>query len=147
MYNINKVIMNKYHHKFKRFFQKIGIAINKRLKQPHYELSAGEREALAIVNKLIKDSESDLLTCPNSGKYYIKSSKKKMLIVIGHKEINIINSIYSYAVHLTDRTENNVRNVFLDEVELRRDKMEQEFKSSVTHSLKTIYQNLSNESK
>lgn len=147
MYNIRKVEMADYQHKFKRFFQKIGLFIHKKFKTPQYELSAGEKEALAIVNRLVKDNESDLLTCPNSGKYYIKCGKKKMLIVIGHKEINIINSVYSYSVHLTDRTESNIRNVFLDEVEMRRDKMEQEFRASVTHSLKTIYQNLNNETK
>ena len=137
--------MSYHQHKFKRFFQKIGLVIHKKFTPLSHELSASEKEAIAIVNRLVKDHKSELLTCPNSGKYYIKCGEKKMLIVIGYKEINIINTVYSYSVHLSDKTESNIRNVFLDEVEMRRDQMEQEFRTSVTHSLKTIYQNLNNE--
>jgi hypothetical protein len=133
-------------HKLKRMFQKFGITLHKMtVPDKGVEISAGEKEAIAIVNRLVKDKESDLLTCPNTGKYYIKCGRKKMLIVIGNKEVNIINSVYSYSVHLSEKTETNIRNFFLDEVEIRRDEMEQEFTSSVKHSLKTIYQNLANE--
>jgi hypothetical protein len=132
-------------HKSKRFFQKLGLKIHKNFKGKGLEPTTGERESTAIVNRLTKDPDSELLTCPNSGKYYIKCNKKHMLIVIGYREINIINHVYSYTVHLTDKTESNIRNLFLDEVEKRRDLMEQEFRSSVTHSLKTIYNSLNNE--
>lgn len=133
-------------HKLKRMFQKFGITLHKMsLIDKSVEISAGEKEAIAIVNRLVKDKESDLLTCPNTGKYYIRCGRKKMLIVIGYREVNIINSVYSYSVHLSEKTETNIRNFFLDEVEVRRDEMEQEFTSSVKHSLKTIYQNLANE--
>lgn len=133
-------------HKLKRVFQKFGITLHKMtVLDKGVEISAGEKEAIAIVNRLIKDKESELLTCPNTGKFYIKCGRKKMLIVIGNKEVNIINSVYSYSVHLSEKTESNIRNFFLDEVEIRRDEMEQEFTSSVKHSLKTIYQNLTNE--
>lgn len=138
---------NKSLHSMKRFFQRIGLRIHKNFQNRNFEPTTGEREATAIVSRLSKDSDSELLTCPNSGKYYIKCNKKHMLIVIGHKEINIINHVYSYTVHLSEKTESNIRNLFLDEVEKRRDLMEQEFKSSVTHSLKEIYKNLANEEK
>lgn len=133
-------------HKIKRVFQKFGIAMHKMsVVDKGVEISAGEKEAIAIVNRLVKDKDSDLLTCPNTGKYYIRCGRKKMLIVIGYREVNIINSVYSYSVHLSEKTEANIRNFFLDEVEIRRDEMEHEFTSSVKHSLKTIYQNLANE--
>jgi hypothetical protein len=133
-------------HKLKRMFQKFGITLHKMsVSDKGVEISAGEKEAIGIVNRLVKDKESDLLTCPNTGKYYIRCGRKKMLIVIGYREVNIINSVYSYSVHLSEKTETNIRNFFLDEVEIRRDEMEQEFTSSVKHSLKTIYQNLANE--
>jgi hypothetical protein len=132
-------------HRLKRMFQKFGITLHKMVSDKGVDISNGEREATAIVNRVIKDRESDLLTCPNTGKYYIRCNRKKMLIVIGYREVNIINSVYSYSVHLNEKTETNIRNSFLDEVEIRRDEMEQEFMSSVKHSLKTIYQNLTNE--
>lgn len=132
-------------HKIKRFFQKIGLKIHKYFKLKNFEPTTGERESIAIVSRLSKDLDSELLTCPNSGKYYVKCNKRQMLIVIGFKEINIINHVYSYTVHLSDKAESNIRNIFLDEVEKRRDLMENEFKSSVQHSLKSIYKSLENE--
>jgi hypothetical protein len=131
-------------HKTKRFFQKIGLKINKLFSiQNSGELvTTGEREAIGILSRLIKYSDVDLLTCPNTKKYYVKCNKKQMLIVICHREINIINHVYSYTVHLSEKSERIIRDIFLDEVEKRRDIMEKEFKASVTHSLKTIYNNL-----
>lgn len=131
-------------HKTKRFFQKIGLNINKIFsnQHSHENVTTGEREAIGILNRLIKYPEVDLLTCPNTKKYYVKSNKLHMLIVICHNEINIINHVYSYTVHLSDKSERIIRNIFLNEVETRRTIMEKEFKTSVKHSLKTIYSNL-----
>jgi hypothetical protein len=136
-------------HKIKRFFQKIGLKINKlfNMKRSEELVTPGEREAIGILNRLTKDSEVDLLTCPNTGKYYVKCNKKQMLVVICHREINIINHVYSYTVHLSEKSERVIRDIFLDEVERRRDIMEKEFRASVTHSLKTIYNNLNKNEK
>jgi hypothetical protein len=131
-------------HKLKRIIQKIGIKVSRLFTLSRYEqlVTTGEREAIGILNKLCKDSESELLTCITSGKYYIKCNKRRMLVVICHREINIINHVYSYTVHLSEKSEKIIKDIFLDEIERRRDIMEMEFKKSITNSLKTIYNKL-----
>jgi hypothetical protein len=129
-------------HKLKRYFQRIGIKITKATRLEEKKVTTGEREAIGILNRIVKDPEVDLLTCPNTEKYYVKCNKKNMLIVIGKREINIINHVYSYTVQLCEKSENIIKDIFLDEVEKRRKIMEKEFTESVTFSLKKIYNNL-----
>lgn len=131
-------------HKLKRIIQRMGIRISRLfiLSKSDQVVTTGEREAIGILNRLCKDSNTDLLTCPSTGKYYVKCDKKQMLVVICHREINIINHVYSYTVHLSEKSEKIIKDIFLDEVEKRRDIMEMEFKKSVKHSLKTIYNKL-----
>ncbi len=138
--------MSKELHLVKRFFQKIGIRMSRLMDVNKAKgISEPEREAGSILRKLIADQETDLLTSPTTGKYYVKCEKRSMLLVLGDGELSIINHVYGYNVHLSQRVEQMFRDQFLDEVEKRRDNMENEFRTSVKHSLKEIYKNLENE--
>ena len=65
--------MNDKIHNLKRFTQKVGIRFTRMMNPLDREvLSNSERDASAIFRKLIKDPESELLTSPLSGKYYLK---------------------------------------------------------------------------
>lgn len=138
--------MNKQLHFAKRFLQKVGIKLTRLMNQGQSKgMTEAEREAGGILRKLMSDGETDLLTSPTTGKYYLKCEKRSMLLVIGDGELSIINHVYGYNVHLSQRVESLFREQFLDEVEKRREAMEAEFRTSVKHSLKEIYKNLENE--
>jgi len=135
-------------HNFKRIAQRLGIRFS-RMMNPldSSKMTQSEREASAIFRKLLKESESELLTSPLSGQYYIRSEDKSMLIVLGHSQLSIVNHVYGYNVPLSLKCERMLTDTFLDEVESRRNQMEQEYRNNVQHSLKAIIKNLNEKEK
>ena len=135
--------MNDKIHNLKRFTQKVGIRFTRMMNPLDREiLSNSERDASAIFRKLLKDQESELLTSPLSGKYYLKSPDKDMLLVLGNGNLSIVNHVYGYDVRLSQKAEKKLTETFLNEVEHRRKKMEEEYSQNVQHSLKTIIEKL-----
>lgn len=135
--------MNDRIHNLRRFTQKVGIKVSRMLNPIEREtMSSGERDASAIFRKLLKDPESEVLTSPLSGKYYLKSADKDMLLVLGNGNLSIVNHVYGYDVRLSQKTEKSLTDTFLNEVENRRKKMEEEYTKNVQHSLKTIIEKL-----
>ena len=135
--------MNDKIHNLKRFTQKVGIRFTRMMNPLDREvLSNSERDASAIFRKLIKDPESELLTSPLSGKYYLKSPDKDMLLVLGNGNLSIVNHVYGYDVRLSQKAEKKLTETFLNEVQERRKKMEEEYSQNVQHSLKTIIEKL-----
>jgi hypothetical protein len=106
------------------------------------KISQSEREASSIFRKLLKEPESELLTSPLSGKYYLRAEDKSILLVLGNGQISIVNHVYGYNVPLSQKCEKLLTINFLEEVEDRRTKMETEYNSNIQHSLKTIIKNL-----
>jgi hypothetical protein len=138
--------MNKQVHFAKRLFQRMGIKMAKLMNAGQKrKMTEAEKEAGGILRLLISDKETDLLTSPTTGKYYIKCNNRQMLLVLGDYELSIINHVYGYNVHLSQRIERLFRDQFLDEIEKRREDMESEFRNSVKHSLKEIHNTLKNE--
>ena len=138
-------MMDKNLHKLKRIFQKIGIYFTKRLNFIKKGLNDNELEASIIFRKLLSNPKTELLTSPLSGKYYLKSVKKDMLVILSSNQLSIINHIYSYNVYVPDFLYQKLRSVFIQEVEKRRFEMEEEFRKNVQHSLKNIISSLKNE--
>jgi hypothetical protein len=133
-------------HKFHRFFQRIGLYLIKKLNLSGKEkLNVTELEVSIIFRKLLKDSSTELLISPLSGKYYLKSPKKEMLIILSNNELSIINHIYGYNVYIPNFLQERLRESFIDELEKRRFSMEEEFKKNVQHSLKNIINTFQNE--
>lgn len=130
-------------HKLKRFIQKVGIKSTRMMNPINSEpLSTSEREALIIFRKLLGDPDSELLTSPLSGKFYLRSPDRGMLLVLGVGNLSIVNHVYGYDVRLSQKSEKMLIDVFLNEVENRRKKMEEEYNKNIQHSLKTIIENL-----
>jgi hypothetical protein len=138
--------MNINPHKLRRFFQRIGIILTKKFNfQGKEKLNDNELEASILFRKLLTDPATELLTSPLSGKFYLKSLKKDMLVILSGNQISIINHIYGYNVYVPNFLYEILKNVFIEEVERRRIEMEEEFRKNVQHSLKNIINSLKNE--
>jgi hypothetical protein len=68
-----------------------------------------------------------------------------MLVILGNGQVSIVNHVFGYNVPLSQKAEGKMKDMFLDEVEKRREAMEQEFTANVRHSLKTIINRLDHE--
>lgn len=130
-------------HTLKRITQKVGIKFS-RMMNPLYnsKMDESERETAVIFRKLLKEPESELLTSPISGKYYIRAQDKSMLLVLGNGQISIVNHVYGYNVSLSMKSEKMLTETFIEEIEKRRTLMEDEYKNNVQHSLKEIIKKL-----
>jgi hypothetical protein len=97
-----------------------------------------------ICKKLIPRSTSKLTIAPLSNKRYIKSDEQDMFIVIHERTISLINHVYSYNVFIeSDKLYNEVINIFDKELEDRRLILEDEIRSNIKHSLKSILDKVS----
>jgi len=140
--------MNAVLHNFRRQAQRWGLKIYK-LTDPERQFEQETdfyKETFGICSRLISHKDSVLLISPISGKRYIKSEDSQIFIVIQKDTIDIVNHTYSYSIKVngTNLFEKIAR-IFDAEVESRREEMESEIRKNVTHSLKEIYKNLSNE--
>lgn len=137
--------MSKFHHKFRRFFQKSFVLFqrysNKDSRSKHSDY---ERECLAICKYLIIKQSSILLISPISNKRYIKSDDKNLFIIIEYNQMTIVNHSYSYTIDIFGKPFERLSKLFDQEVEKRRQEMENEIKSNVKHSLSNIYETLLN---
>ena len=134
------------YHSFKRLSQKLAIRMHKAMDPAqHAQPTEFEFETLAICRSLINRSNSELLISPLSGKRFIKNSDSQIYFIIQDGMVDIINHTYSYNVKITLKAYQRLVKAFDMEVESRRQEMEDEIRSNVKHSLKTIFQTLSNE--
>ena len=130
----------------KRLFQIVGLKAikmldpNKELKNNDYEL-----ESVSICRKLITKDDSVLLISPISGKRYIKSEDNQLFLILERYQLTIVNHAYSYNINVEGKAFDKIANMFDNEVERRREIMENEIRSNVKHSLKEIYNNLVHE--
>lgn len=132
-------------HNLRRFFQKVTLKII-RVMNPHIpERGEYEKESLSICKNLITKDTSKLLISPISGKRYIKNDEKKIFIIIENRTLTIVNHNYSYNIDLSVKSYDRLTTIFDNEVEKRRQKMEDEIRSNVKHSLTNIYNNIINE--
>jgi hypothetical protein len=130
-------------HKARRFLQKAGISLIRLSENKEKRITEDEKQAYLIFRKMTKDPENDLLTSPLSGKYYIRSERRKMLLILNNGTISIVNTVYGYNVTISRHIEDKMRHFFLNEVEERRQEMEKEYTENVVHSLRSIVEKLS----
>lgn len=135
-------------HKVRRFIKKTGIKVARIMdpeRLPSQNKNDFDKESFSICKKLISKSDSTLLVSPLSGKRYIKSDDNNLYVIIDKMMVTIVNHSYSYNIQLDAHGYNRIVMVFDAEVEKRREKMEQEIRSNVKHSLEQIYKNIVNE--
>jgi hypothetical protein len=133
-------------HKIKRLLQFIAIKLI-RLTTPKEDRKKGEyeTECLSICTNLIHKENTKLLISPISKKRYIKNDDKRIFIIMESDQLTIVNHNYSYNINVLPKSYDRLTSLFDNEVEKRRQKMEDEIRSNVKHSLSNIYQNIINE--
>jgi hypothetical protein len=137
--------MNVY-HTFKRISQKLAIKIHKTFDPAEkVDPTDFEQETVAICRNLISREDSELLISPVSGKRYIKNPSSQIFFIIQDGMVDIINHTYSYNVRISLKAYQRLIKAFDHQVEMRRQAMEDEIRSNVKHSLKTIFTKLSHE--
>ena len=100
-----------------------------------------------ICKKLVPSENSKLTIAPVSNKRYIKNDEKDMFIVIYDRTISLINHVYSYNVFIeSDKLYDEVVKIFDNELDKRRVELEDEIKSNIKHSLKSILDKVSQNS-
>ena len=131
-----------YKHIFKRFLQRIAIDITRKLDYTVKDKSSHGKECFTICQKLINNPESELIVSPLTAKRYIKNDESSIFVIIQGRTVQIINHIYSYSIHLDDKTFEMVIATFNHEQEKRCIKLESEAEVNIKHSLKNIINNL-----
>jgi hypothetical protein len=134
-------------HRFKRFTQRVAIAILRMADPSKYEAPKNEYEveALAICKRLSARKTSTLLMSPISGKRYIRSKDNQIHVIIDGHLVTIVNHSYSYVIPMEGKSHERLIRMFDMEVEARRNVMESEIRANIKHSLSNIYENLVNE--
>ena len=137
------------YHQFKRNFQKLALKLSSALAANKEKRATSEhgKECTAVCSKLLKNPQTTLLISPLSGKRYIRSEGNELFIIIQsdtHK-LTIVNHQYSYDIDIYGRAYERISKMFDNEVERRRNEMEQEIRSNVKNSLDSIYKNLLDE--
>lgn len=106
-----------------------------------------ELYSIDICKKLIQYNSSKLTIAPLSNKRYIKNDDNDMFIVIQDRTISLINHVYSYNVFIeNDKLYNEILTHFDNELEKRRVELEDEIKSNIKHSLKSILEKVTQNS-
>jgi hypothetical protein len=134
-YEINRL------HKVKRFSQKVAIRIIRSLDSTSRKTNTSdtsEREAANVFRKMIKLPHSELLISPLLNKHYVKNDDSNILIIMDQSELTVINHVFGYNIHLSPKTYKVLYEAFVREVEIRRNEMEESFRTNVKHSLKTL---------
>lgn len=144
----NLTMKNNFLHFLNRISQKVAIKAI-RMSDPDKAVSSVrkeyESECISICRKLIPKEETVLLMSPISGKRYIKYDDGQIFIIIQHNQLTLVNHQYSYTIDIQGKPFERISKMFDNEIERRRQIMEDEIRSNVKHSLKTIYNNLHNE--
>jgi hypothetical protein len=100
--------------------------------------------ALEICKKLILSPNSKLTNAPISFKRFIKNDDYNMFIVINNRTISLINHVYSYNVFIESHEHYiDIYEMFDNEMEKRRQELEDEIKNNIKHSLKEILKKIS----
>lgn len=133
--------------KLKGYIPKILFKVYIYLKEkfdPEQPTKEEELLCYEICKKTMFMSDSKLTIAPLSNKRFIKSDENDMFIVIHNRIVSIINHVYSYNVYI-EKTEiyENLLRTFDEELEKRREELENEIKKNIKHSLENILKKLS----
>ena len=128
-------------HKLKRLWQRIRIYSIRKTDpwaQDWGKSDPEERRMSSIIRRMIKKPESELLLSPMSSRYFIRNDKNQMLIIFSEGEARVINHVYGYTVKISPKAFKSLYSTFISEVEIRRDKLEEQYQKNVNDSLQNI---------
>jgi len=102
-----------------------------------------EKITFEICKKLITKPDSKLNFAPKSSKRFIKNDSYNLFVVLQSSSINIINHVYSYNVYMEDGVLwEKLLDSFDEELEKRRQFLEDEITNNIQHSLTNILSKL-----
>ncbi|MGV8961859.1 MAG: hypothetical protein ACOH2V_00495 [Candidatus Saccharimonadaceae bacterium] len=132
-------------HKLKRIWLKSVIrfkrypdAATNRLPKSH-----AENKILSICRRLIHETETELLVCPETGRLFITYGPQKIKIIIGDDKITYSNHNY-YEWPISEHGIRSLTRVFNGNVKDRRDVLEADIRSNVNNTLDKILSQLNN---
>ena len=107
-------------------------------------ISEEERYAISIAKNLIVIPTTKLLFAPISNKRFIHNDEKNIYIVGENRNLTIINHTYSYSIYIeSDDLHESFVKEFNEEMETRRIILENEIKTNIKYSLKSILDTIS----
>lgn len=98
-----------------------------------------QRAPLFICMKLLKIEDSLLLIAPVSDDKYIYNERLGILVSLLGNRGTIVDRTYSYDIHLSNKDWDKIEKLFLNEMQKRTKKIEEQIVSNVKHSLDNIY--------
>ena len=118
-------------------------------KQDTTPISKEERSLMIIASQLVNNKKTDLLMTPRMDKFYITSDDKSLFVVIDTElcDACVVNHVFGYHIKISQRAMNFILDKFIDEVEARRNAMENEFRSNIQYSLNSVAERLINNKK
>jgi len=73
-----------------------------------------------------------------SSRYFVKNERSQILVIFRDGEASVINHVYGYNVKISPKTFKSLYTIFVTEVEIRRDRLEEEYRQNMQHSLNNI---------
>ena len=132
------------YHTFRRKVQKLGIKIHKLFNLSNLmEKVSYENEAISVCRQVIRMSDSELFMTPRTSKRIIRNSKLGINIILKNHTIHIYDNKIPYPTQLTEKAYEYIINFFDDEIEKRRENMENEIENDVKIVLKSMFKKIS----
>lgn len=128
-----------------RFFKSVIRRLRSFIFERYSEsITSEERCLMIIIKKLLTDDESELYMLPDLTKFYVKSEKNGLFVIIDftEKSASVINHKFGYSISVSQRVLKYVNGNFSNELEKRRIAMEEEYKRNVQNSLYKVIENL-----
>lgn len=102
-----------------------------------------ESVATSICEKLIRNTQSELIWSPLSNKRIIKNGITNVYVVLENLSVHIIDNSYSYSVYFQDTEKYIEMSKLFDQIlENKRMELESEIHKNIQHSLETILKKL-----
>ena len=125
-----------------RFLKRLYLKMRLEYRKHYYKQEDSgkyQRAPLFICMKLLKIEDSLLLIAPVSDDKYIYNERLGILVsLLGHKG-SIVDRTYSYDINLSNKDWDKLDKLFLNEMQKRTKKIEEQVVSNVKHSLDNIY--------
>lgn len=125
-----------------RFFKRLYLKMRLAYRKQYYTQQNQEkyqRAPLFICMKLLKIEDSLLLIAPVSDDKYIYNERLGILVSLLGNRGTIVDRTYSYDIHLSNKDWDKIEKLFLNEMQKRTKKVEEQIVSNVKHSLDNIY--------
>jgi hypothetical protein len=91
-----------------------------------YKLSERENKIKELIEIFICNKNTNILTCPITGRYFLENKKLSYYFVIHQNSIKITNHKHHYNYDICGRFSSIITNIIVDRIKYQRDILEQE---------------------